>query len=46
MAGFSQSGVKIGAYSYIILALSNLKENSSFTVTETALSKTGLQILD
>lgn len=46
MAGFSKSGVEIGAYSYIILALSNLKENISFTVTETALSMTRLQILD
>lgn len=45
MAGFSKSGVEIGAYSYIILALSNFKENISFTVTETALSMTRLQIL-
>lgn len=34
MAGFSKSGVEIGAYSYIIPALSNLKEHISFTVTE------------
>lgn len=44
---FQNQKVEIGAPSYIIiLALSNLERNITYTVTETALNMNILQMLD